>query len=212
MTPYKSIYSLNEHYTYDINNPNKRNVVQYKGAFRCTNFTLNAFGMCSNEMLYNAIDIKKILEKSGYVCVDFYHINDRINNARYDKNKNVWYNIDNKTKMLYYPNYDNMTVMKFCNTNKIGEFIISLSGHAVAYVNGVLWDSEGKGFSKKRMLPTMNYQVFSDTEYNNLPNLLDQPFDVIQNFIMNKCGNKNLFDMNKFYVTYSSYNKYKRPL
>ena len=172
-------------YVFNINKPNEPKVTEIEGFKRCSNFALNAFKIKVGEKVYGSVDIKDYLKEQGYRVIDFYMQNKIIENFRNNYQELTKDDMTDHLKAIYYPAWNTMTVASFCNAFKgRGSFVIGTAGsHTLAYVNNKLWDSQGKGFNRSRIV--LGFQVFTQEEYDNIPNLKGLTDKEIKYFLFN---------------------------
>jgi hypothetical protein len=172
-------------YVYSINKPNEPRVTEIEGFKRCSNFALNAFKIKVDEKVYGSVDIKDYLKEQGYRVIDFYIQNKIIENFRNNYQELTKDDMTDNLKAIYYPAWNTMNVNSFCSAFKgRGSFVIGTAGsHTLAYVNNKLWDSQGKGFNKSKVV--LGFQVLTQEEYDAIPNLKDLTDREIRDFLFN---------------------------
>lgn len=172
-------------YVFNINKPTEPRVTEIEGFKRCSNFALNAFKIKVDEKVYGSVDIKDYLKEQGYRVIDFYVQNKIIENFRNNYQELTKDDMTENLKAIYYPAWSSMSVVSFCSAFKgRGSFVIGTAGsHTLAYVNNKLWDSQGKGFNKSKIV--LGFQVFTQEEYDNIPNLKDLSDREIKYFLFN---------------------------
>jgi len=172
-------------YVYNINKPEEPRVTEIEGFKRCSNFALNAFDIKVDEKVYGSVDIKDYLKEQGYRVIDFYVQNKIIENFRNNYQELTKDDMTDNLKAIYYPAWNTMNVNSFCSAFKSrGSFVIGTAGsHTLAYVKNKLWDSQGKGFNKSKIV--LGFQVLTQDEYDAIPNLKDLTDREIRDFLFN---------------------------
>lgn len=172
-------------YVFNINKPTEPIVTEIDGYKRCSNFALNAFDISIDDKVYGSIDVKDYLKEQGFKIIDFYVHNKIIENFRNNYEELTKNDIQDNLKAIYYPAWNTMTVKSFCASFKgKGSFIVGTKGgHTLAYHKNKLWDSQGKGFNKSKIV--LGFQVLTKEEYDSIANLKDLPDEQIKDFLFN---------------------------